>query len=127
MTHEQVRKKILALVKKYGKWYKLDNWDIAVMFCDIEDADPTSTTVASCSACAEYREATIRFDIAKIIKTKESLDLVVRHELAHCRNSALESLCEWFLIDGYKAREEMFRRVKEGAATDLERMSDNGR
>ena len=121
MTPAQTQKRLTALVKRYSSALGLGSWQIMVEFGNIEQTDPAVSCFAQCAATSEYKEATLRFDVVRIIKSKGSLDLVVLHELAHCVNSELEDLCQWLMFDGFRAREEMFRRAKERSATRIER------
>jgi len=116
MTKTQLR----DLINKRATDYGLVGWVFEIVVGPLRDSED-KTVYATCSASPEYRHAELSFDLKKITKAGQNIDLVVRNELAHCRNADLESLLDWFLEDGQRARAELVRRASEAAATVLER------
>jgi hypothetical protein len=109
MTPAAIRRRVKAWQKKL----LLHGWKITVETKPLEDG-----AKADCDAKPEYREATLRFDPAKV--PADEWDGYIVHELLHCWTWPLEKAAEnWAGED--EALYESVRDTAEQTVTNLER------
>ena len=113
-------------VAEYAEPLGLDRWSIRLVA--EPDADPDAR--ASCAADPDYREATIRFDLAKL-ETGDDLEETTVHELTHCLTWPIHAAAEHlantvcnFLPDLFREPlrvqlQEYVREAAERSTTDV--------
>lgn len=109
MTLKQKKVAIEAAVRKYQRLLNLTDWEIEIIFEDLDHR-------ADCEARPEYKEAVLRFDPRKI--KPRQIEEFAAHELVHCIVWALAAAAEQ-LAGGDPAKLEMVRYFEEELATRL--------
>lgn len=105
---------IRASVKRWQHWLDLDSWQLTVRIGPIAGGHR-----GMCEADFEYREATLRFDPAAMLKHGDDLEEIVGHEVLHA--VIVRSHTEIQRLQKTKRLEDKWCAVEEGECTHLSR------